>query len=492
MWTLFRSSFTLAISGATYGSCQASLLAKPFNTLPFPFVVVVSTRIFVAHAYLPRSTGQMADPIGLLKSVVQLLQAVRDAVEGAEAVQTTMRDRLGDYASVLDTLQENPERVAVFNIEHELGRLQTLFGDTQDKMKNAVSPGDCLCVRLCKMVNLSFKHKSLTEELDTIDKDVDRIFGAINVKMGCRAAVLPSLPDMARVPEGAGKSRVADIYVERNSYLEEVVQGITQDVGGISSAPWVVVGMGGAGKSVLAASVVRNTDTRQHYRQGIFWVSVGQHKKEQLVALFLPLVWAMRQAATDHQYAVPSSFENPESLAAHLRAVTEATPRPRLVVLDNVWEREVVDFLMETGLNLLVTTRDASIVNRQSGQTNVGNMSDDQAVRLLLKASSKTASMPAAEVKAAILKASGHGHIRNHGALSRLFILQLSPAIYPADFSAWRSPVQSSSLHSKIPYGVSAIEFHVSLMLFLQLQTSSFEAKMSTDIVFSLSTRSTR
>lgn len=396
--------------------------------------------------YLSRSTDQMADPIGLLMSVIQLLQTVRDAVQGADTIQTTMRDRLDDYSSVLNSLRDNPARVATFHIEHELGRLETLFGDTQALMKGAVSPGDRLCVRLCKMVNLSFEHAALAEQLNTIDEDVKRMFDAINVKMNLRHAVLPSLPDMARVPEGARVARVGDIYVERNILLEEVVRGITDEVErDIPRAPWALVGMGGVGKSVLASSVVRHPDVRKHYRQGIFWVTVGQHKKKELVAVFLPLVWAMRQAATDQEHAVPSSFEDPESMAAHLRAVAEASPLPRLVVLDNVWEREVVDFLLETGLNLLVTTRSTAVVNQRSGQTNVGNMSDDEAVHLLLRASSTGADMPSAEVKAAILKASTVcGHSMNRcRAMSCRRVFQL----VCFDLSSTTIPARTTSVH---------------------------------------------
>eukprot|EP00903_Cladosiphon_okamuranus_P009156 g8749.t1 len=56
---------------------------------------------------------------------------------------------------------------------------------------------------------------------------------------------------------------------------------------------------------------------------------------------------------------------------------------PRLVVLDNVWERAVVDTLLPTGLRLLVTTRLDSVVAMRGGCTNVGNMDKGEARELL-------------------------------------------------------------------------------------------------------------
>lgn len=74
------------------------------------------------------------------------------------------------------------------------------------------------------------------------------------------------------------------------------------------------------------------------------------------------------------------------------------------MVLDNVCEREVVDVLHGVGVHLLVTTRDGSVVARQSGQTEVRNMTDDEMLGFLVRANGKTVSLSGPELQRAMLK----------------------------------------------------------------------------------------
>ncbi|CAM9843488.1 unnamed protein product, partial [Sphacelaria rigidula] len=71
---------------------------------------------------------------------------------------------------------------------------------------------------------------------------------------------------MAEVPYEA-RSRPSS-YVERPALVSGIVSDLT--AADASSDPYVLFGMGGAGKTMLASSVVRNPDVRKHFKGGIF------------------------------------------------------------------------------------------------------------------------------------------------------------------------------------------------------------------------------
>ncbi|CAM9478064.1 unnamed protein product, partial [Sphacelaria rigidula] len=63
---------------------------------------------------------------------------------------------------------------------------------------------------------------------------------------------------------------------------------------------------------------------------------------------------------------------------------------------DDVWQRDVVDLLVPTGLRLLVTTRVRTVVAMEGGCTEVGSVSQDEA-RQLLKSKSGAVVLPERE-----------------------------------------------------------------------------------------------
>lgn len=85
-----------------------------------------------------------------------------------------------------------------------------------------------------------------------------------------------------------------------------------------------------------------------------------------------------------------------DHVVQHVIPIVAKRHPSRLVDLDDVWEREVVDTLQATGLQLLVTTRHSSVVAVSGGRTVVGNMDKAGACELLKKKSGAVA-LPAAE-----------------------------------------------------------------------------------------------
>ncbi len=112
-------------------------------------------------------------------------------------------------------------------------------------------------------------------------------------------------------------------------------------------------GMGGVGKSVLAAAFARDCETRRSFGDGIVWVRVGQHPG--LVAN-LQVIGA---ALGDHDREYYADLSVAQS---RLGAIMQE--KTCLVVLDDVWDArhvEAVAGALGPRCRLLMTTRDSRI-----------------------------------------------------------------------------------------------------------------------------------
>eukprot|EP00903_Cladosiphon_okamuranus_P011926 g11202.t1 len=183
----------------------------------------------------------------------------------------------------------------------------------------------------------------------------------------------PSLPEMAAVPRGA--ITLTDAHISRASLFGSAVSYLTNTV--VGDAPCLLAGMAGGGKSVLASAVVRDEMVREHFRAGMFWWRVGHDAKDQLHEWLEGL--ALRVASTSG--ITPPRLDSLEDVTRYLKA--ECANAQRLVVLDDVWEREIVDALKLTGLQLLVTTRDRSVVTMPGECVEVGDMEEGEALEVL-------------------------------------------------------------------------------------------------------------
>ena len=322
------------------------------------------------------------------KELLGVVGRIQEAIEGADAVKATMRTRMEDYGSVLQALQGS----APGAFKHELERLQGLFTEVEDlHAKYTADPQDGRPAKIAKRINRGTQHESIGETLDAIDRDVVRQFTAIAAKSSTNADEIntvlanlrpPSLPDMAAVPAGA--LALPPSYVERPA-KHEAADGLINPEK--AAAPYTVVGMGGRGKTVLASAVVRSSSVREHFRGGIFWMRVGRGASKNLLPLLQGLVREMGAAPTDAPHGVPHALDNLEQIKHHLSMVASTGSFPRLVVLDDVWEREVVDVFLPLGLKVLVTTRDRSVVGVPGDLLELGDMTEDEALELLRRTS---------------------------------------------------------------------------------------------------------
>lgn len=199
--------------------------------------------------------------------------------------------------------------------------------------------------------------------------------------------LITPLPILRRYsPRAASLPREAPplppLFVSRPRLLESCIEQLTTaDIISSSALPYCLdlFGASGVGKTVLASSVIRAAEVQKHFWQGIFWLRVGRvgmgcRLRTLLLSLAVEVVEryhypdsatagaaaaagaavaALRDAVT---LSRPAS--SAEELVERLAAVNEAGTmfRRRLVVLDDVWDTEVVVALRRAKFHVLATS----------------------------------------------------------------------------------------------------------------------------------------
>eukprot|EP00752_Nemacystus_decipiens_P011090 g9854.t1 len=353
------------------------------------------------------------DSVGLVKDA---LQRARDAIQGAPDLKISLRRRYGDYSSVIESLRNKPDIIATNDIERELRRLTELFTRVANLLgEYTAAPADGTMRKFNIHTKRAADHEEVNNELNEIDADVKRQLAIMNAKGALSSSEMevlqrveekvdhlaslvgkmrpPSLPDKAAVPAGA--LALPRSYVKR-ACVQEAAENLIDPEQALT--PYTVVGMGGGGKTVLASAVVRESTVREHFRGGIFWVRVGSCAKNYILPLLQGLAREMGAAPTDTPHGVPHVLDSLDQVKQHLAAVASTGASPRLVVLDDVWEREVVDEFLLLGLKVLVTTRIRTVVGVQGGLLELGDMEEDEALELLLTTSG-TVGRPGSDIR---------------------------------------------------------------------------------------------
>jgi len=176
-------------------------------------------------------------------------------------------------------------------------------------------------------------------------------------------------------------------FLPRRTYLDRVAEFVLSDV--LQPTPLTASmittafhGMGGIGKSVLAAAFARTTQARRVFCEGIIWITVGQVVGEVGIGRnMLRILRTLGLAFGDSA----SHYIDLESAQVHLLQLLEN--KRCLIVLDDVWHvRDVtlVTNLLGPRCRLLITTRDGGVVSALDAQECLLDvLSEDDALKLL-------------------------------------------------------------------------------------------------------------
>ncbi|MEM9485001.1 MAG: NB-ARC domain-containing protein, partial [Cyanobacteria bacterium P01_F01_bin.116] len=135
-----------------------------------------------------------------------------------------------------------------------------------------------------------------------------------------------------------------------------------------------IQGMGGIGKSVLAAAIARDVAVRQAFPDGVYWVSLGQE----------PNVLSLQT-----ELAKELGDETPDfsDMSGGKRYLTELlTPRCCFVVLDDIWQEQHLRAFDVLGdqCQMLITTRDSGLVTGIGAVEHSLNLLSSEQARVLL------------------------------------------------------------------------------------------------------------
>jgi WD40 repeat protein len=135
-----------------------------------------------------------------------------------------------------------------------------------------------------------------------------------------------------------------------------------------------VQGMGGIGKSVLAAALAHDVQVRQAFPDGVFWVAIGQEPS--LTGLQVALAKALGEDQP--------TFSTVQQGQLSLRELW--VDKTALLILDDVWQVEHAAAFEGLGATskLLVTTRDARLITALGATAHALDLLEDgQAIELL-------------------------------------------------------------------------------------------------------------
>ena len=162
-------------------------------------------------------------------------------------------------------------------------------------------------------------------------------------------------------------------FIERPEVSRELKQSLFSDATTQTGVLVVsaIYGLGGIGKSTLAAALAHDPEVLSHFPDGVLWATLGQQPD------LLSFLNGWIQALRDYDFK-PTT---PEVASRHLQ--TLLTDKAALLVVDDVWSPEHFEFFRvgSAGCRVLVTTREAPI--QGANRYNLDVMTPEQALELL-------------------------------------------------------------------------------------------------------------
>ncbi|MCT7993789.1 NB-ARC domain-containing protein, partial [Laspinema olomoucense] len=200
-----------------------------------------------------------------------------------------------------------------------------------------------------------------TRQLERIEAKID---GRATAAPRSRLFNVPSLP-LKFLPRSEEVEAIKTKLLGTESQTL-VMTGVAQRVG--------VQGMGGIGKSVLAAAVARDEAVGERFPDGVLWVTLGQEPN---------LLTRLVDCVGYFTGTLPYFQDVPQGKAA---LAQQLEGRACLLVLDDVWQMSHAAAFDGLGprCQLLLTTRDGKLVTGLAAQGHeVGLLSEEQGLGLV-------------------------------------------------------------------------------------------------------------
>ncbi|CAM9689674.1 unnamed protein product, partial [Laminaria digitata] len=337
--------------------------------------------------------GGLGEELPFINPVLKTLNAIREKVE------TVRRNREGLTAlhkrctsiteRVIDKCRQNPSS------EMDVTPLEECVEDVRNLVER--------CSIWRNKVLVALKASSDKDEIAELNARVDRLTGdlgltGITTLVTCSArAEFMGKGQVAQLGEILANQEIikdslrktpakqADIpkgtpirkswHVQRHNVIQTVFRALT---GGQEPAMVGLVGDSGSGKTTAASEIVRSIEVREAFSDGILWLTLARMVHSDLEGgVGHPPVASDDGAAYIKRRMMETSYHDGIKGA-----------KKCLVVADNVWDKEAVSKLLETGMWVLVSTRDGQLVKGARGDVvGVDELSEADAESVLRRAS---------------------------------------------------------------------------------------------------------
>lgn len=241
---------------------------------------------------------------------------------------------------------------------------------------------------LCKPITVILR----AGEYDLIPGDV-KGFSGVNA-IDCRPSrdenlslfdLAKRLNEDAPIGQTFGVKPLPKAHITREGVYDEAFKALKADAiqTTVISAPEkktpdqsavAVYGMGGIGKSTLAAALAHDCHIRRHYYDGVVWLEVGQ----------TPTVASLQAALGGHFGDDRQNYTDEQNGVLLLSKLLKT--KRALVVLDDVWDPQIVaKFPVHgTGCRLLITTRSGKLARDvQGADIKLNALTPDEGARLM-------------------------------------------------------------------------------------------------------------
>lgn len=125
---------------------------------------------------------------------------------------------------------------------------------------------------------------------------------------------------------------------------------------------FLISGMPGIGKSVLAAAALDDPTVIGTTFSSVYWIYVGPHGEENLLRYLVDLFAIVDKSERSLQ------FDQVGIAKAKLRDAFQFDEPKALIVLDDVWQEEIIRVFNDLGCRILATVRDTGLFDVISGK----------------------------------------------------------------------------------------------------------------------------
>lgn len=238
-----------------------------------------------------------------------------------------------------------------------------------------------------------------------------KVFAPSKAQRGRIAAGSPRLLDAKDEAAYKEAPAIGQGYVPRLA-LRNAVVGRVLSCGGASTASLVgLKGMGGVGKSMLAAAIVRDDEVRRHFADGILWVDALVRGTDPVESIVYTVAERLHTRLLARRFGIrePPPMGGGAETVKWMATLVQRRGLRILVVLDNVTRKELIEALSRSGLSLLITTREAEVASAAGAtQTEVDTV-DEATARAMLAGAAGLAGADAlpAEAEAVLTDCAG-------------------------------------------------------------------------------------